>query len=133
MTYTLSKLPDEPIIIYDQDVNRDDSQSIADSLDAIAKLLDEQTEKCFLIYQIPNIRIELDELMQAASKAGRSSNGVLHHPNLRENVYVVDNALVKMAIKGLESATFGRAKVILFGSLEEALSYCRDKSGAPGL
>lgn len=125
MSYTIERLSDEPIVVYTQGPATRDTQGIAETLDDIARALDEQTDKVFLIWNVGSMTIELDDLIQSASKAGRGSNAVLHHTNVQENVYVVSNRMVKMAIKGLESATFGRAKVVMFDTLDEALGYCR--------
>lgn len=127
MSYTIEKLPGEAIIVYTQGAATPEEQGIVETLEDIARCLDQQTERVFLVWNVGGMSIELDDLVQSASKAGRGSNAVLHHPKVRENVYVVSNRMVRLAIKGLESATFGRAKVVLFDTLDEALSYCRDQ------
>jgi len=131
MSYTLEKLPGEAVIVYTQGPATHETQGIAETLDDIARLLDEQTDPVFLVWNVGGMSIDLDDLIQSASRAGRGSNAVLHHPRVRENVYVVSNRMVRLAIKGLESATFGRAKVVLFDTLEEALSYCRQQPKSP--
>jgi hypothetical protein len=42
-----------------------------------------------------------------------------------ESINISSNTLVRMATKGLESATFGKVKVLVFATLDEALKYCR--------
>lgn len=130
MAYTIDKLPDEPVLVFNQDPVFDPNQSVPQTVADVAAALDAQPGPVFMIYNIGAMSIELDDLIQAASRAGRGAQGssaVLHHPNVRENVYVVSHPVVRMAVKGLESATFGRARVILFATLDEALAYCRGK------
>lgn len=125
MAYTLEKVPGLPVILYIQGAEPDSQQSIGGTLESIARLLDEQTEKTFVVWSIQGVKINVDELVEAASKGGRGSDAVLHHPNLRENIYVVSGSLLRMAVKGLESATFGHVQLKVVDSVEEALSYCR--------
>jgi hypothetical protein len=127
MSYTLEKLPNEAIIVYTQGPATHETQGIVETLDDIAHFLNAQSDAVFLIWNVGGMSIDMDDLIQSASKAGRGSNAVLHHSRVRENVYVVSNRMVRLAIKGLESATFGRAKVIQFDTLDEALSYCREQ------
>lgn len=132
MPTTVEKIPDVPIVVVHSQQGKDTMGEMADTVAAITRILDEQTEKVFLITDMSNISMKLDEIIQAASMSARGSNSLLHHPNVRENVFVLTDKFITMAIHGLNSATFGQVKATLFPTVEEAVAYCLEQSGVAG-
>jgi uncharacterized hydantoinase/oxoprolinase family protein len=126
----IEKIPDAPIVIVHSQQSDDNLEEMADSVAAITRALDEQTEKVFLITDMGSISMDLNDIIQAASMSARGSNSLLHHPNVRENLFVLTDKLITMAIQGLKSATFGQVKTRVFATVEEAVSYCREQIAA---
>lgn len=125
MPCTLEKLPDAPIVVFTQGPDSDEAAEIRSVVADVMALLDQQTSQVFLILDVRNSQASLDELIRAATLLARSENSMLHHRNIRRNVYVSARALMTMAVKGLASATFGSVRIAMFATLDEALDYCR--------
>lgn len=132
MPTTIERLPGEPIlIIHSTPATGDIDQETGEALALIKSALDEQTEKVFVISDLREISMDLEQIIHATSMVARGRSPVTRHPNIRESISVLREGLIKMAIKGLDSATFGRVRVRIFDTIEEALDYCRGQTG-PG-
>jgi hypothetical protein len=133
MPYTVEKLPDVPIILFtvlsEIDLNAELSTSISD----IAHLLNAQVEKVFLIVDVRTISLSLGDVIRSANATARGQNALMHHSNLRENVFVATDSLLQMGIKGLASATFGQVRLKQFETLDAAMDYCRKQARAAGM
>lgn len=133
MAYTFEKLPGAPIIVFTAFMNSDFSQDMTDSYAEGAKLLDAQPEPTFMICDLTRLSISLGDLLQAAELGAAGAQSPLYHANIRENVFVSADPLIKMAIRGLSSATFGQMQHFSrFDTLAQAVDYCRQLAGAPG-
>jgi len=125
VAYTLSKLPDEPILIYAQQSQGNPMQDMEPSLADLAALLDGQREQVFVIYDVRTVAVDVDDILLAADHAARGSRAVLHHAMIRENLFVAQAGMLRAALRGLSSATFGQVRLALFDTVEEALAHCR--------
>ena len=125
MSYTFVRQPDSPIIVFTEHPNGGDPmQDVPAAIAEAARLLDQQPSPVFLVFDLREVSIGLHDIMSAASMGARGQNAVLHHPMIRENVYVTTDPKMKMAIQGLATATFGFVRLSRFDTLEEALEYC---------
>jgi hypothetical protein len=68
----------------------------------------------------------LNDILQGGS-AVRSpeSMRLSKHPKLRKSISVIDNRVITLAAKGLNSATFGYVETTIFETTEDALDYAR--------
>jgi hypothetical protein len=133
MPTLVEKLSGEPIVVvHAQKSDANVRQEMADAVKVINEALDSQTEKVFLIVNMTGITMALDDIIQGAGMSARGQRAMLHHPNVRESMYVVTDRMMKMAVKGLNSATFGQVKAQVFDTVEDAVSYCRGQIGEPG-
>jgi hypothetical protein len=126
MTIRVEKFPNEPIIYTDAsgDYNlREDGKIV---LETQLKLLDEQPEPVFHLINTVGSRLTLDDLMVGLQMSNQQRS-LLHHPNLREMVVIVNSPMLKLAGKGLNSPVFGRLKVAMFDTMEQARDYIRGK------
>ena len=126
MTYTIEKVPDAPIVIMVHD-SRQSPEELQEVIAAVSATVDAQPEPVFMVLDIHKLDLGVDDLISAASTGARGPGAVLHHPKIRENLVVSSKSVVKMAMKGLTTATFGNVKVRVFKTQEEALGYCREK------
>lgn len=132
MAYTLQKLPDLPVVLFTQQPGTDLVKDMETGLAAAAHLLDEQPGPTFLATDFTGFTMSLGDVLRAASLAAQGQSALLHHPMIRENIFVATDPMTKMAIDGLTAATFGRVRLRRFDTLEEALDYCRRET-APAL
>lgn len=130
MPTQITTIPDAPIVIAHSSEGLDREQDMRDSVVQITAALDAQPEPVFLIIDLSEITMDLNELIQSASLSARGNDTMLHHPKIRENIFVLTSKFIIMAIQGLNSATFGRINARVFATLDEALEYCRAQAAA---
>jgi hypothetical protein len=129
---TIEKIPDSPIVMSRATQGEGDVVQQALQTNAeIKAVLDEQTEKVFLIIDLRDISVEFGDLVQVAMVSARGPDSLLHHPKIRENLFVMGNGVLRMGAKGLDNVMFGLLRTRTFDTPEEALNYCREqlKSG----
>ena len=132
MPVRIDKLPDAPILVVHSIQGDDPVKELTDSVAEISRMLDALPEPVFLINDVTNISMDLNDIIQAASATARGADAILHHRNVRENLFVLTDKFIIMAIQGLNSATFGQIKAHVFPTVEEAVAYCRGRLGAGG-
>jgi hypothetical protein len=108
MTYTIEKLPNEPIILHTLLAEHSFSLHGEQSLTDVFNMLDAQAVPVYLIFDMVEANFNLDDVMRAANVAMKQIK-LLSHPNLREAVVVTHSRLIKLAADGMKSATFGNA------------------------
>jgi hypothetical protein len=123
-TYTVEKLPDEPIL-YSLLSESWSASELPAVIDEVAAILDAADEPLFYINSIENVTMNIQELITSSSLAARGGGSILHHPNIREQVVVVQNKLLQLAAKGLDSAAFGHLSMKVFETEDEAFAYAR--------
>lgn len=126
MTYSLNKLPGEPIILAtiheDYVPKRDIVQSDAEGI----RLLDTCQEPVFYIIDIRALtKITMDDVFLAVKHSAQDATSLFRHPNIRELLFVSTNPTVKTATEGLSHAAFGKINARTVDTLEEALAYAR--------
>jgi hypothetical protein len=124
-TATFNKLPDEPILILTLSGSSTDLSDPEQSHNQLHSFLDSISEPVFLILDMSNAQLGLDDLMRGASDAFRGDNPTFKHPNIREVLQVSDDPTLELAAEGMNSAVFGNIKIRLFETLEDALAYAR--------
>jgi len=126
MSFTIQKAPDLPVVILSVE-----TRHILEELEGfdapLTELLDAQTQPVFLVADLTGMAISLDDLTVGASAIGRTPAARLHHPSVRENLIVTRDGMMKLAVAGLRTATFGSAAVRVFDTVEQALDYCRER------
>lgn len=127
MPHTIVKLPDEPIIMVHSTEGKDRVGDMIRAINDIRDCLDQQDETVFLIVDTRDVSMSVDEVMQGAILAARGQNAMLSHRKIRERIFLLSDPMVRAAVRGLESATFGLLKARSFTTVEEALDYCRSQ------
>lgn len=125
---SLEKIQDAPIVV--SRASRGEGDVIEQTIQVNAEIksvLDRQTEKVFLIMDLSDISLEFGDLIQVASLSARGPDNLMHHPMIRENLFVLRDSLLKMAVKGLDNVMFGLLRTHTFDTVEEAIRYCREQ------
>jgi hypothetical protein len=127
MSYTVKKLPGEPILISVMgeayDIGRDASASAQQLLD----LLETLDVPVFLVADMREIRANFGDVVAGLGAATRGEAAVFRHPNIREVVVVTTSDLLGMAAKALGQLQYGGLRASVFETLDEALAYVRDR------
>ncbi|HEX3049651.1 MAG TPA: hypothetical protein VHP83_03270 [Aggregatilineaceae bacterium] len=126
-TFTVKKLPAEPIVLCQMLPDYDAKRDIDDSDSAQRAFLSQTDEPLFFITDVSNVAIDFTDIMMTANRGARGDNAPWHHPMTREKIFVSPLPAVKMAAEGLNSPAFGMANVKVFATLDEALTFCREQ------
>jgi hypothetical protein len=127
-TYTLDKLPGEPIVL---SVVTEDWQlsALPDVIDGYLKLLEASDVPLFFISDMTNLRVGLDDVIQAVSLAARGSAPVLHHPKSKALLVVTQSKMLELSALGIRSKIFGGGvRAYVFKTQAEALAFAREYS-----
>lgn len=123
--YNTQKLPGDPIILVslfkDYNIVQDLPKSGAEGI----ALLDEQTTPVFYVIDIRELQLDVNDVIDGANLASGSEGALYRHPMIREALFVTEQEIVAMGVKGLDSVPFGNVKARVFKTVEDALAYAR--------
>jgi len=122
MTFTVETDAHAVIVVFASNFNL---QREAEALrEALWDALDAQAKSVALIFDTSDAKISAKDLIISTDDVSRS---LLQHENVRETIVITDDALVKMAARGMNSVSFGFIKVSTYPTLRDALSYLRNQ------
>lgn len=127
-TYTLDKLPGEPIVL---SVVTEDWQlaDLPGVIDGYLRLLEASDMPLFFISDLTNIHVSLDDVIQTVSLATRGPMPVLHHPMSKALLVVTQSKMLELSALGMRSRVFGGGiKAYVFKTRDEALAFAREYS-----
>jgi hypothetical protein len=127
MSYTVKKLPGEPILLNvvgkAYDIGRDAPAACQELFD----LLEALDAPVFLVVDARELKANFGDVVVGLGATTREGVAVLKHPNIREIVLVTTSGLVSMGVKALGQVQYGGLKSSAFETLDEALAYVRDR------
>lgn len=126
MSHSIEKVPDLPIVVLTLET-RHILAEMGEFDSDLTALLDSQPEPVFMIHNLVEAVISLEDLTIGASATARGPGARLHHPNVRENLLVTHDGMMKLAAAGLRTATFGNVKIRAFDTREQAIEYCQEQ------
>lgn len=122
---TANKLPNEPIVIITLSGSSADLSNREQEQMNLRSILSSVAEPVFLILDLADAQLSLEDIMRGASDAFRGDNPTFKSPNIRQILHVSDNPTLELAAEGVASEVFGNVDVQIFKTLEEALAYAR--------
>lgn len=129
MKYDVKKLPDLPVVLgiwYEGFKFVNDGADYALAANAV---LDEQSEPVFYIIDLSDLKtISVEGVTETANSGAQNMKSSYRHPMRKEMILVSQEKIVKMAVTGARTATFGNLKVKLFDTLDEALAYVKENA-----
>jgi len=129
MSYTIEKMPDEPIIFVKTGADFSVSAEIDPLNTELIALFDAAAEPLYYIVDVREISLSVTDAIYAATAVARTDNAVFRHPNLAHAIIVTESSLAKMSARGLDSEVFGHLKVTVVQTPEEAFAYVRSQTG----
>ncbi len=126
MAYHIERLSDLPVIVISYEDHFLFSEHGADLAKDLLQTLDEQEEPLYFINQNPLSKMgSFNELLQAVNSVTRGERPLLKHPNLKKPIWITTSRLAVTVAAGLNTVTFGNVEVLVFSTLDEALSWVR--------
>lgn len=124
MPYLIEQFTDAPIILYSSADGSNVAAEMGDFIREMLATLDEQREPVYQMIDFSNVKLSLDELIETANRTTRMEGNLLHHPNVRENVFITDSPIMRLALTGMAGETFGNVRLSVHGTREDAIAYC---------
>jgi hypothetical protein len=129
MSYTVEKLPNEPIVVCTFHADFKIGVEGDVSLNTNIALLDKQTERVYYIVDCTYATFNLDDAIQGANMTTRQKQ-LFKHPKIIESIFVTQSRLIKLVVQGLNNPMFGSIAVHVVDSLNAALAYARSQAAA---
>lgn len=127
MSYTLSSLDEGHILIFT--MNNDFNLSVdppAYLQEAYERVENGPDRVVIITDATPMRNLNINDLVQAANGIHNPAAKRLNdHPKVIKNLRVINNKVLLLAAKGMNSAAFGFYEMSIFQSLEDALGHAR--------
>ncbi|MBN1681871.1 MAG: hypothetical protein JW966_16450 [Anaerolineae bacterium] len=124
-TYTVEKLPGEPIVMITAHEDYDPSEDAKEAVLVVNTILDELDESVTFIQDLTLMKVDLDDIMVGADTTGRGDEATFHHPNIREIISVTQDPIMRNVFEGMGSSAYGNVRMLVVDTLDEALAYAR--------
>jgi hypothetical protein len=127
MSYTLTSLDDGHILLFTMNSDFDTPVDMPKYLKECYDLVDNGPDQIVIITDTTGAPPKgINDLIQGANSIRTpEAKRINDHPKVIRSLSVVDNRLVNLAVKGLNSAAFGFYEVAIFETKEEAISHAR--------
>lgn len=129
MAVTITKLPIDPVILVTVEPGQDPLGDPG-SIDRLARILEEQVQPVFLIVDVSQAQLRIDQISLATKTVVTSPLKLLHHRNLIETIFVTQVGSVRAAFRLLSGTAFGQVRMNTADTVEQAIAYCREKYAA---
>jgi hypothetical protein len=127
MSYSLDALDDGHIILFTMHQDFDMSVDMPDYLQQCYGLVDGGPDRIIVITDAREMKTKSFEDIIQGPNSVRSPEAqrLSRHSKVIKNLTVMTNKVAQLAMKGLNSASFGFLELTLFETQEEAIGYAR--------
>lgn len=126
MSYSTEKLPDLPVVLATLHSDYDHAQEGEAAYAEEIAMLDAQSEPVYYILDIKEYSPTLDVIISGTNWGGKQGNmPTVRHPNVVKPIVISQSDIVKLAVKGVKTVTWGYTDIKVFETLDEALDYVR--------
>lgn len=126
-TYTITKLPDEPIVIFSVTPNHNIATEGQQAIGNVIQVVADQSDPVSLVCDLTDLNVNLSELTIGAALVAFGESPLFHHANIKAVFMVSQDAAVQLASKNLAADVYGNLHVAVVDTLDEALAYVRTK------
>ena len=119
---SLDKVANKPVVILNLAQDPNAETRAIDAVSAMNDFLATQSAPVFLIVDMRDLAFSLDSLVNNMNVVSRQ-NPIFSHPMLRETLIIAVDEVIKRAVKGLDSPTFGNIQLKVFPAIDDAMKY----------
>lgn len=131
MNYQITKIPDVPLVMVRANQNFGDAASVKAYAQDLKALYDSLDAPVYQIADLTDFNLNFDELVSAFQIVMRGENSIVRHPNNLGLLVVTHNRFYEIALRGLNTATFGYVEILTFATVEAAMSWVKDRVRLP--
>ena len=124
MPYLIEQFTDAPIVLYSSEDGSDVAAEMGDFIRDMLATLDAQPEPVYQMLDFTNVKLSLDDLIATANRTTRMEGNLLHHPNVRENIFITTSPIMRLALNGMAGPTFGNVRLSVHDTRDAAIDYC---------
>lgn len=124
MPFSVTRVDDKPIVMYVIDPNHNIATDGERDIQALFDLLEGQANPVFLIMDIRNYKLTLDDMIVGANHAARQFK-IFKHPKVIESILISENQMAALASRGLNTPVFGNVKIKVVKTMDDAYAYIR--------
>ena len=127
MSYTITPFDDGHILLFTMHNDFEPAIDMPKYLPECYQFLEDGPDHVIVITDTTRAPMrDMDDLIQGANSVRNSlAQQINNHPKLLKSITVINNRIVQVAMKGLNTATFGFVDVVIATTVEEALDRAR--------
>lgn len=128
MSYTLESIDDGHIILFTMHQDFDMAVDMPQYLEACYELVENGPDKIVIITDASEMKPRtLDDIIEGANSIrSDEARRLSQHPKVIKNFSIITSKIAQLAVKGLNSASFGFFEVTIFETPEEAFNRARE-------
>ncbi len=124
MPYQIKPQADEPIIIVSMSDPFDFIEDVRPMIEQIAVAATPFTGNYYVIYEFPNLTVTFSDVVMTLAQQSSKLPGSISDPRVRA-LAVAPPDMMEFAVKSLEQTQYGKLRMEILPSMEEALEYAR--------
>jgi len=125
MSFKHTKLPNEPIVAFQAGADYDAQKEMEATMSEANAIFDTLASPSYLILDFSLTSMSIHDIVVGANASARGDNAPLHHPKIKQIVFVTRDKAMKMSAAGLGGKVFGELQVPVFDKYEDALTFVR--------
>ena len=125
-TYTVQKLPDEPIVIFANGADFQIKTELIPAIIEIKSLLDCQSTPVYLVNDLTDAPAPSpNEIMNAATHLAIGADALYQHPKIKCIIAITPFDVIRMAYGEMLRSLIHNRDIQIFRTLAEGLAYAR--------
>jgi hypothetical protein len=120
---TVEKHADKPIVVSHFNSEWQMSRDVDQYAREVIQVLDAVEEDCYHLMNLLATKFNVTDVVLGANTAARGAAAFMHHPRSKATVVVTTDVITAMAANGLKHPVFGSVPMIVFGALDEAMTW----------
>jgi hypothetical protein len=127
MSYSLESMDDGHIILFTMHQDFDVAVDMPHYLEACYELVENGPDKIVIITDATEMKpSSLDDIIEGANSIrSDEAKRLARHPKVVKSFSIITSKIAQLAVKGLNTATFGFLEVTIFETPEEAINRAR--------
>lgn len=129
MVFTVNKLPDRPVVVFEPEERFKLIKMLPKMIEDVTKVLDTLDAPVYYISDVRKATISLDDVFLGMTQVVLGERPFLRHENIREVLIITANPVLKRVARGIGSGLYGEISVKIFPDRDSALAYVDRQTG----
>ncbi len=121
MAYDITLLPEKNACIFTFREGWDTPAAVEARARDTQRILAEVEAPIFFVMDLSQVKMTIEGVVRSANRLARGPDAPFHHPMCRGVALVTTERIAQMVARGLQTETFGKLRVCVCSTVEEAL------------